>query len=325
VSRLALVTGATGFAGSHVMDALLAAGWRVRVPVRPSSSRRWVPAGAVECVPAELRDPASLRALVAGAAWVLHFGGLTRTPRRTEFFDVNTEGTRRIAQAAREAGTELFLFCSSLAASGPAPSADRPRRESDPPAPITPYGESKLAAEKALLEDAAGGPRLLIVRPPAIYGPRDRAVLEFFRWARRGILPLPPARDARASLVHARDLAEACVFLADHGASGLFHVSDGGIHSWDEVGEIAGRVLGRRLHRVRVPAVAARCAGWLGECRGRLTGQLPVINADKVRDLLQPYWICDTAHLSQAGYASRVGLASGIAETVEWYRKEGWL
>ena len=325
MSRLALVTGATGFAGSHVLEALLAAGWRVRVPVRPTSDRRWVPQGAVECVPAELRDPGSLPALVADAAWVVHFGGVTRTPRRAEYFDVNTEGTRRLEQAAREAGAELFLLCSSLAASGPAPAAGRPRRESDPPAPITPYGESKLAAERALLEGPAGGPRVLIVRPPAIYGPRDRAVLEFFRWTRRGILPLPPARDARASLVHARDLAEACVFLAGSGASGIFHVSDGELHSWDDVGAIAGRSLGRRLRRVRVPAAAARVAGWIGECRGRLTGRLPVINADKVRDLLQPYWICDISRLRQAGYTPRIGLASGIAETLEWYRREGWL
>lgn len=325
MSRLALVTGATGFAGSHVMDAMLAAGWRVRVPVRATSDRRWVPEGAVECVRAELRDPDSLRALVAGAAWVVHFGGVTRTRRRAEFFEVNTEGTRRLWQAARDAGVELFLLCSSLAASGPAPSADRPRRESDPPAPITPYGESKLEAEKALVGSPAGGPRVLIVRPPAIYGPRDRAVFEFFRWARRGILPLPPARDARASLVHARDLAEACVFLAGSGASGIFHISDGEIHSWDEVGEIAGRALGRRLRRVRVPAAGARLAGWIGECRGRLTGRLPVINADKVRDLLQPYWTCDTSRLRQAGYTPRIGLASGIGETLEWYVKEGWL
>jgi nucleoside-diphosphate-sugar epimerase len=320
-----LVTGATGFAGSHVMDALLAAGWRVRVPVRPTSARRWVPEGAVECVPAELRDRASLRALVESATWVVHFGGVTRTPRRAEFFEVNTEGTRRLWQAAQAAGAELFLLCSSLAASGPAPSADRPRRESESPAPITPYGESKLAAERALLEGAASRPRVLIVRPPAIYGPRDRAVLEFFRWARRGILPLPPARDARASLVHARDLAEACVFLGDRGASGIFHVSDGEIHSWDDVGELAGRILERRLRRVRVPAAAARVAGWIGECRGRLTGRMPVINADKVRDLLRPYWICDTSRLREAGYTPRIGLAPGIAETLEWYQKEGWL
>lgn len=325
MSRLALVTGATGFAGSHVLDALVAAGWRVRVPVRPTSERRWLPDGPVERVAAELRDPASLPALVAGAAWVLHFAGLTRTPRRAEFFEVNTEGTRRLAQAARDAGVELFLLCSSLAASGPAPAADRPRRESDPAAPITAYGESKLAAERVALEVAADGPRVLVIRPPAIYGPRDRAVLEFFRWARRGILPLPPARDARASLVHARDLAEACLFLASSEASGIFNVSDGAIHAWDEVGEIAGRVLGRRLRRVRVPAAAARLAGWIGECRGRLTGHLPVVNAEKVRDLLQPYWICDTSRLIEAGYTPRIGLASGIAETLEWYQREGWL
>ena len=325
MSRLALVTGGTGFAGSHVSDALRAAGWRVRVPVRATSDLRWVPSGEVECVPAELRDPASLRRLVEGTSWVVHFGGVTRATRRADFFEVNTEGTSQLWRAARAAGVELFLFCSSLAASGPTPSADHPRREIDPPAPITPYGESKLEAERRLLGDATGGPRVLIVRPAAVYGPRDSAVLEFFRWVRRGFLLLPPPRQARVSLVHGRDLAEACVFLGDRGASGIFHVSDGGAHSWEDVGEITGQALGRRLHRVRVPAMVARLAGSIGEWQGRLTGKLPVVNADKVRDILQPYWICDTTRLREAGYASRIGLAQGIRETLQWYRKEGWL
>jgi nucleoside-diphosphate-sugar epimerase len=325
VSRLALVTGATGFVGSHVMETLRAAGWRVRVPVRPTSDLRWVPCGEVECVPAELRDPDSLRALAAGAAWVLHFGGITRAARRADFFAVNTEGTRRLWQAARAAGTELFIYCSSLSASGPAPAADRPRRETDPPAPITPYGESKLEAERALLGSATGGPRILIVRPPAIYGPRDRAVLELFRWARHGFLPLPPLREARVSLVHGRDLAQACVFLGERAASGIFHVSDGGVHSWEEVGAIASQALKRRLRPLRVPAMAARLAGWIGESQGRLTGRLPVVHADKVRDILQPYWICDIGRLREAGYTPRIGLAQGILETVEWYQREGWL
>jgi nucleoside-diphosphate-sugar epimerase len=150
-------------------------------------------------------------------------------------------------------------------------------------------------------------------------------VLEFFRWTRRGILPLPPARDARVSLVHGRDLAEACVFLGEHGASGTFHVSDGAVHRWEDVGEIAGPLLGRRLRRLRVPAAAVYLAGWIGDWRGRLTGRLPVVNAEKVRDILQPYWICDIARLREAGYTPRIGLAQGIRETVEWYLREGWL
>jgi dihydroflavonol-4-reductase len=322
VSRLALVTGATGFAGSHAMDALLAAGWRVRVPVRPTSDTRWLPVrDEVERVAAELCDPGSLRGLVAGATWVFHFGGVTRAPRPGGYFRVNTEGTNALWQAARAAGVECFLFCSSLAAGGPALSADRPRREDDPPAPITAYGRSKLEAERRLAGD---GPRVIVVRPPAIYGPRDSAILVFFRWARRGILPLPPARDALLSLVHGRELAQACRFLAESGARGIFNVSDGGLYAWEDVGAAASRVLGRRLRPLRVPATVARALGYAGERLGRTTGAMPVLNADKVRDIRQPYWTCDITRLRAAGYQPSIGLAAGIRETIEWYEREGW-
>jgi nucleoside-diphosphate-sugar epimerase len=325
VSPLAVVTGATGFAGSHVADALVAGGWRVRVPVRATSSRRWLPAAGVECVPAELRDPASLPALVSGAAWVFHFGGLTRASRRASFFEVNTEGTLRLWRASREAGAAGFVFCSSLAAGGPSLAADRPRREADPPAPITAYGRSKLAAEERLLGDAESGTRLVIVRPPAVYGPRDTAVLEFFRWVSRGILPLPPRRDARLSLVHARDLARACLHLVEAGATGVFHVSDGEFHSWEDMGRAAGLALGRRPRALRLPAPGVRLTGWVGEALGRLTGTMPVVNADKARDILQPFWTCDIERLRGSGFIPRIGVAEGCRETVEWYRKEGWL
>ena len=120
-----------------MLDRLRESGYRLRVLVRRSSNLRWIPAEGVESATADVRDPASLQALVAGVSWIFHFGGLTRAARREEFFRVNAEGTQKLWEAAREAGgnVELFVFCSSLAASGPAPSHDRPRRENEVPQP----------------------------------------------------------------------------------------------------------------------------------------------------------------------------------------------
>ncbi|MCK4414207.1 MAG: NAD-dependent epimerase/dehydratase family protein [Candidatus Eisenbacteria sp.] len=326
MSRLVLVTGATGFAGSSVMEALLAAGYQVRIPVRPVSNRRWLPATGIDLVPADLRDPDSLRELVRDVSWVFHFGGVTRVPTREGYFQVNTEGTIQLYRIAAEQDQfELFLFCSSLAASGPAPSADRPRTEEDPPAPRTPYGESKLAAERWLLDQSRPGRRLVIVRPPAIYGPRDVALLELMTWARRGWLPLPAPRGSLVSIIHARDLAAACLLLAEREAAGIFHASDGGFYSWESVGELLGDYFGRPLRRVRIPSAAIRLAGWWGELVGKLTGRQPVINRDKVEDILQPYWICSVDKLRGVGFEPRVGVADGMRETLEWYRQEGWL
>jgi nucleoside-diphosphate-sugar epimerase len=324
-SRLVLVTGATGFAGSHMLDALLAAGHRVRVPVRPTSDRRWLPKG-VETVAADVRDPAALRGLVEGVSRVFHFGGVIRARRPEGYFQTNTDGTINLYKAAAASGAlEAFLFCSSLAATGPAPSADRPRREDDPPAPITPYGRSKLDAETWLLSNRSPGTRLLIVRPPAIYGPRDRGVYTFFRWVNRGIVPLTAARGARLSLVEGRELARACLHLDQTGADGVFHVSDGGFHLWEDVGRIAAQALGRKTIRVRVPGGMVRFAGRLGGLVGVLTGRIPVVNPDKALDLTQPYWICSIEKLRAHGYEPGTPIERGIPETIAWCRREGWL
>ncbi len=325
--RVALVTGATGFAGSHMMDCLLAAGCRVRVLVRPTSDRRWIPAERVEQVTADVRDPGSLERLTAGVAWVFHFGGLTRARAAREFYRVNTEGTQALARAFERTGRAdgLFLFCSSLAASGPAPAADQPRREDDPPAPITAYGQSKLAAERWLEEHLAPRCRVVCVRPPTVYGPRDEAVLILFRWARRGWLPQTAPRGSRLSIIHGEDLAAACLALAEGGAAGTFHVSDGEIRRWDDVGAAAGRTLGRRVRTVRIPSWAVRAAGAAVELGGRLSGGVPVFNRDKACDLVQPYWICDPARARAAGVRPRYGLEEGIAQTIRWYQSAGWL
>ncbi len=322
-----LVTGASGFAGSHIMDALLEAGHRVRALVRTTSNLRFIPQDRVEMRTADVRDVDSLGALVEGVDWVFHFGGLTRARTSEEFFQVNTAGTGKLASAFAAQAPEgaLFLFCSSLAACGPSPSAGAPRTEADPPQPITPYGESKLAAERWLERNLPARVRLVTVRPAAVYGPRDEAILELFRWARHGWLPLPSARDARVSVVHARDLARACLVLADRQEHGPFHVSDGAAHSWEHVGEIVGRALGRRLRPLRIPRWVSSLAGELGELAGSLSGHMPVVNRDKVRDIHQPYWTCDSSKVQRAGFTPAISLDEGLTETADWYREAGWL
>ncbi len=327
MSRTVLVTGATGFAGSHVMDLLLARGYRVRVLVRTTSNLRWIPAGRVEPVIADVRDSEAMEKLVAGATWVFHFGGVTRVADPRDFFRVNASGTQSLARAFHRAHPEdgLFLFCSSLAASGPAPSVDRPRREEDPPRPLGPYGQSKLEAERWLEEHLAGELRVVMVRPPAVYGPRDEAVWQLFRWMRRGWLPLPTPSHSRISLIHGEDLAAASLMLAEGGGEGVYHVSDGGIHSWEEFGAAAERAMGKRLRKIRIAPPFVRGAGIVSEWAGRATGRIPVVNRDKVRDMLQPFWICDNARLRAAGFDPRYRLEEGVAQTVSWYESMGWL
>jgi len=324
---LVLLTGATGFAGSHMLDVLVAAGYRVRIPVRPVSDLRWLPAEGVEPVAADLRETDSLRELVRGVGWIIHYAGVTRVPRPEQFHRINTEGTIRLFAVARDESPdfELFVYISSLAAAGPAPSAERPRREVEAPAPITAYGVSKLEAERWLETNRAPGKRVLILRPPAIYGPRDTALLFLFKLVHRGILPLPAPAHSRLSLVAAQDVAGAGLHLAQRGAEGTYFVADGEFHRWDATARLAARALGVSARAVRIPRLVSGFAGEVGGIWAALTQRTPVINPDKVRDLIEPFWICSIDKLRAEGYEPRIPLERGIPETIAWYRDAGWL
>lgn len=324
-----LVTGASGFAGSHLVEALLAAGHQVRVLVRKTSNLRWVPQSCVEAVTADLRNESDISDLVAGITDVYHFGGLTRAFDPETLFAVNTEGTIRLArswQAQAQAPAQadgVFLFCSSLAASGPATAVDKPRCETDRPAPLTPYGQSKLNAERWLTEHLAD--QSLIIRPPSVYGPRDDAFITLFQWIHRGWLPLTAPPGACGSLIHAHDLAACCVALVDGGARGIFHVDDGEIYTWEEIGEAIGAALRTKPRKLRIPIVLVRLVARLGDIQGKVTGRLPVINSAKVIDIIQPYWISNSRKARNFTGLSCVSINVGMRETADWYLEHGWL
>jgi len=331
MSATVLVTGATGFAGSHLMDALLRKGKRLRVLVRGSSNLRWIPHDQVEMVTTDIRDTASLHSLVSGISEVYHFGGLTRSRSPETLYEVNCKGTVRLARAfiSEMPKGGLFLFCSSLAAAGPARAIDAPCREADSPNPITHYGKSKLAAEQSLenlfADSDSDASRLLIIRPPAIYGPRDDAILSFFRLIANGWLLLPTPPDSRVSLLHVRDLVEGCFALAEAGAAGTFYLDDGHLYSWEEIGEAIARAFDKKTRMGRVPACLVKAIGALGDLSGRISGRLPVLNRDKVLDILQPYWICDSQKARNLGYTPAVAMSKGMDETAQWYLENKWI
>ena len=215
------------------------------------------------------------------------------------------------------------MFCSSLAAAGPA-RGGRPLTESDPPRPIGPYGASKLAAERVV---ASSGLRYVIVRPPTVYGPRDRDVLAAFRLAARGLAPRVGPSDQRLSLVHARDLARGLLCAAARGPGrGVFYVTDGLVHTWGAVTEAIACAVGRRARVVPIGLPLATAAGHASRLFARFTAAKPLLTPERVRDLAQADWSCDdTRARTELGYHSTVTLPQGIQETARWYEAHGWL
>jgi len=321
--RIAL-TGATGFVGSHLAEALLAAGHAltclVRSPARASALRD---AGCT-LVEGGLEDEAALRRLVDGADLLHHVAGLIAARSPAEFERVNRAGTFALARLAGEAGVRRLVYVWSLAVSGPSVPG-HPLEEADRDQPVTPYGRSKQAGEQAV---RASGIAFTIVRPPAVYGPRDRELLRVFRLARRGWAPLLGDGRQELSFVHAADLAQA-LMAAGQSAGTLgrtYHAAHPETLTQRAFVQAVAAAQGRSVRTVPLPAPVVRGALWSSGLVARLLGRATLLAPDKAPELLAPAWTCSSEALARdAGWRAAIPLAQGLPETAEWYRQAGWL
>jgi len=327
---IAVVTGASGFVGSNLVDLLAARGWRVRRLVRPESpppSAAELGAG-VETHRVDFADARTLDRTPAldGADAVFHVGGVTKRRTLDAFRAGNVVPTRALLDAlARRGARARLVLVSSQAAAGPAPSPERPLTEDDPPRPVEGYGRSKLEAEEAV---RGGALPWTIVRPGAVYGPRDVDFLTAFRHARHGLAVYPAPRGARLSLVHVDDLVDALVRAAERpGAVGRTYFVAAHDAAWRDVYAAAAAAQGRRLRvELAPPAWGLRLAGRLGDLWGALTGGEPLANSHKVTLGLQRWWLCSAERARrELAWAPNVSLDEGVRRTVAWYRARGRL
>ena len=307
------VTGATGFIGWHACERLRDAGWTVVAIARPGGRAARPP--GVELATAPLEAGALCRAC-EGAAAIVHAAGVIRAASDAEYRRVNVEGARAAAEAARSLGARL-VHISSLTAAGPACLA-RPEREDDPCEPITAYGRSKLASERVIA--ATPGLRWTVLRPAAVYGPRDHQFRPLFAAARRGLLPrLPNAASFFLTLVHAADLARAIerACRADHADGEVLFVGHPAPASLDDVLRAAAAAVGRRCRPLPVPFALMHLAAWLG---------VAGITAERVREAQSPGFVCSVARAERRlGFRAAIPLGDGFRETAAWYRAHGWL
>jgi nucleoside-diphosphate-sugar epimerase len=309
--------------GSHLAELLLERGDAVTLLVRPPS-RLSRAAAACRVVAGGLDDERALAALVEGQDVVYHVAGLVAARDPREFAAANRDGTARLAHAARRAGVGRLLLVSSLAVTGPSRAGERPD-EASGPGPVTEYGRSKLAGEQAARE--SGAP-LTIVRPPAVYGPRDRAFLALFRSARRGLVPLLGDGRQELTLVHARDLARALVAAATspRTAGGTYHAGNSRPVTQRELARAVAAALGRPPRLVPLPPALVRPVLGAAGALARALGRAPLLDADKCHELLAPGWACSSEALARdAGWRAEIALADGLAETAASYRDLGWL
>lgn len=308
MSAVLAITGGTGFVGQAVLETALSQGHTVRALTR----REQEPRDGVHWVRGTLSDPDALEELVSGADAVIHIAGLTNTPDITEFETANVAGTQKVLNAADKARIKRLVLVSSLSAREPKLSA---------------YGASKARAE-TLVE--ASKLDWTIVRPPAVYGPRDVDMFELFRSAKFGLVPLPPG--GATSIIHVSDLAELLITLTvgAHRQAAIikktFEPDDGREGGWahKEMAQAIGRAVGKK--RVFAPHLPTGVLGLGARTDRLLRGDKAKLTADRVGYMCHPNWVA-RSHKSvpEAVWKPKIGGEEGFAATAQWYRDHGWL
>ena len=323
-----LLTGASGFVGSHVLETLRARGLATAVLLRPTSNRSFIEPHLpdVEVRSGSIGDPESVQQAMAGITHVIHCAGVTKACRVSEFYAVNQGGTRNVIEAVNAQGgrVERVVHISSLAAAGPA-TPEKPARETDPPHPVSQYGKSKLAAELEVRNHCRA--EYVILRPPSVYGPRDTEFLRLFRAVKSHLLPRPGGQQA-LSLVFVRDLAEAVVACLIHQAAAgkiYFVAAKEIVTARLMAAEIAAQM---NVWTLPLPLPTALlwpiCLGQ--EVLSRLTGKASVLSLQKLAELRASGWVCDPTLLErEMGCTCATTLRQGMAETLAWYRQHRWL
>ncbi len=325
-----LVTGSSGFIGAQVLRHLVAEGERVRVFLRPESSGSVVPEG-VEVVRGSFGDREALGRAVCGVDRIVHLAGVTKAFDEAGYDAGNVMPVKNLLAAVREHNENLkrFLFVSSLTVAGPASEGLCGVSEHDTPAPVSAYGRSKLRAEALCMQYAADIP-VTIVRPPAVYGPGDRDVLQVFQMLAKGVL-LSAGRQARQrfSMIYVDDLVDGMMMAArsEAAAGGIYYISSPRSCSWDELIAAARPVLGfTSILKLSLPKPLLFFVATLIGAVGSLRGTPALINRDKANELVQDYWVCSPEQAeTDFGFRAGTPLAEGIAKTISWYRQKGWL
>jgi nucleoside-diphosphate-sugar epimerase len=319
-----LVTGATGFVGSHLAEALRRRGDEVTALARSASKAAALAPLGVRVVPGDLHDRAALQRAAESQDVVYHVAGVVAARSEADFMAANRDGTHNLVEALGQTGTGRLVFVSSMAAAGPTIKG-RPLRGDEAPRPVTAYGRSKLAAEQAVTASALPW---TIVRPPMVYGPRDQEVLKVFRLARFGVAPVLGDGSQELSAVHGADLAEGLIAAGTAAAAAgrTYYACHPEVFTGADMARAVGRAMGKSPAVIRVPAMIGRGVLMLTEAAARLTGHTTILTADKANEFFQPAWTGDpTPLMRDTGWKAAHDLRSGLEETYRWYRTAGWL
>ncbi|MDR2733685.1 MAG: NAD-dependent epimerase/dehydratase family protein [Spirochaetota bacterium] len=325
----ALVTGSSGFVGSHLAEELVRQNCTVRVILRGGARfAPWLKDLPLECAEAEYTNPESLQRALRGVDIVFHAGGVTKALTPNGYIDGNVLPTKALLEAASvEKNIRRFVLVSSLAVMSPASGLGEPVREDDVPRPVEAYGRSKLIAELVARAYSDRVP-ITIIRPPAVYGPRDRDFLKVFALIQKHVNPYYGNAKKYTSIIHARDLVDGMIraALSPQAAGRAYFLCNDEPLSWRELQTAMKTAMQRRALDLYLPGCTPTLAAWCAEPISKLTKKPSIINREKARLGRPRYWIASNERArAELGFDPKISLIDGLAETYRWYTENGWL
>jgi len=318
----ALVTGATGFIGSHLCKELVKRGYKVSCLVKKTSNLKWIEDLSLNLINGDCTNRESLLDVVDDYDYIFHLAGLTKSTSVDEFFHINAKGTENLIKAISEKKPKLkrFIYMSSLAAAGPCKEGI-PIKEDLCPSPVSDYGKSKLEGEKAVLTRKDSTP-ITILRPPVVYGPRDKDMLVLFKMIKKGIFF--DLGKCYYSLLYIDDLIQGIILSAEskEAEGKIYFLSDTKFYTGEEIAMAISSALDVKAISLKVPKFVMPFFAFIGEKMNKHG----IINRDRIKDFKHTYWICDPQKArEELGFIPKVGLKEGIKWTADWYRIHRWL
>lgn len=324
----ALVTGATGFVGSHLVDKLIEKNYEVYCLKRKTSSTKWLDRKNVKYVEGDLFSNEALESCIKDMDYVFHVAGVVKAKNKEGFYHGNSDSTKNLLEIAYKVnpGLKKFIFVSSLAACGPA-KTDKPVDESTVPDPITTYGLSKLKAEEEVFKYRDKFP-ISIVRPPAVFGPRDTEILIYFKTFSKGLNSVIGFDAKYLSLVYVEDLADGIILAAENNiADGQkYFVCFDKAYNWDEIGSLTSKLLGKKALKIRLPHSVLYSVGYLAELFSTFSSKPATLNIEKCKDITQLRWVCSNEKAKQElGFKAKYSLEESFKKTIDWYKEMKWI